>query len=89
MALEGTNCPQTQTMVSHSHPSKLRPKSFSLGIYMAHIRYKADIHVPVDWLEPLLVGDLNITTVITKAIALKCNVTGLGKTQTSSPKNIA
>jgi len=56
---------------------------------MGNITHKANIHITVDWLEPLLVGDLNITTVITKAIALKCNVTGLGKTQTSSPKNIA
>ena len=41
---------------------------------MAHITHKADIQIPRDWLESLPLGDLNIMTVTTMAIALECYV---------------
>ena len=67
-------------MKSQSYPSKFILKPFSLGTHMAHIIYKADIHIPGDLLEPLLLDDLNITTVTTMTIVLEHNVIVPGKT---------
>ena len=77
---KGRELPTTQTIESHSYASVFMPKCFSLGIHMTHITHKADIHIPGDWLEPLLLGDLNIITVTTMAIALKRHVIASVKT---------